>query len=57
MRHLSQSRRILLAAVVFVDVVGYTRMMERDEQGTHERWMTLRSNEVAPVVRTVFPLR
>jgi len=41
----------LRAAVAFIDVVGYTRMMERDEQGTHRRWMTIRSDVIEPGVQ------
>jgi adenylate cyclase len=42
------SRR--LATVVFVDVVGYTKLMELDEAGTHQRWMALRQGEIEPRV-------
>ena len=38
------------AAVVFIDVVGYTRVMELDEQGTHRRWMSIRSDVIGPGV-------
>ena len=31
-----------LVAVVAADVVGYSRLMERDEAGTHERLRKLR---------------
>jgi adenylate cyclase len=40
-----------LAAVVFIDVVGYTKLMEFDEVGTHQRWMTLRQSEIEPRVK------
>ena len=40
-----------LAAVVFIDIVGYSKLMERDEQRTHERWMSLRLNVVEPRVK------
>jgi class 3 adenylate cyclase/TolB-like protein len=39
-----------LAAVLAVDVVGYTRLMEADERGTHGRLMNLRSSILQPVV-------
>jgi adenylate cyclase len=39
-----------LAAVAFIDVVGYSRLMERDEGGTHRHWMALRSEIVEPMV-------
>ena len=44
------SRR--LAAVVFIDVVGYTKLMELDEAGTHQRWMGLRQREIEPRVKS-----
>ena len=37
-----------LAAIAFLDVVNYTRLMERDEQGTHRRWMSLRTQCIEP---------
>ena len=36
------------AAVVFIDVVGYTRLMELDEEGTYQNWMALRSDVIEP---------
>ena len=36
--------------MVFIDVVGYTKLMELDEAGTHQRWMTLRQSEIEPRV-------
>lgn len=39
------------AAVMFLDVVGYSRLMERDEQGTHRRWVAIRSDIIAPSLR------
>jgi adenylate cyclase len=42
------SRR--LAAIVVVDVVGYTRLMERDEDGTHALLQELRAELVEPKV-------
>ncbi len=42
------SRR--LAAVLFLDVVGYTKRMEQDERGTHQRWMALRAEVIEPRV-------
>jgi adenylate cyclase len=44
----SGERRI--AAVVAADVVGYTRLMEADEAGTHARLMRLRSSVVLPAI-------
>ena len=38
------SRR--LAAIVVADVVGYTRLMERDEAGTHARLKEIREQVV-----------
>jgi adenylate cyclase len=40
-----------LVAVAVIDVVGYTRLMEQDEQGTHARWMELSKNLIVPKVR------
>jgi adenylate cyclase len=42
----SVSRR--LAAIVVADVVGYTRLMERDEAGTHARLKEIRAQVVDP---------
>jgi adenylate cyclase len=39
-----------LAAVVFLDVAGYTRLMEQDEEGTHRRWMAMRAASGAGVL-------
>jgi class 3 adenylate cyclase/TolB-like protein len=39
-----------LASVLMVDVVGYTRLMELDERGTHGRLMNLRFSVLQPVV-------
>ncbi|MEQ8332023.1 tetratricopeptide repeat protein [Nisaea sp.] len=38
------------AAVLFIDVVGYSAMMEADENATHARWMGARRNIVAPAL-------
>ena len=38
------------AAVSFIDVVGYSRLMERDQPGTHRRWMSMRGNVIEPRV-------
>jgi adenylate cyclase len=38
------------AATVFIDVVGYSRLMGADEEGTHKRWMSLRADVVEPRV-------
>ena len=37
-----------LAAIVVADVVGYTRLMERDEAGTHARLREIRTQIVDP---------
>ena len=42
----SVSRR--LAAIVVADVVGYSRLMERDEAGTHARLKEIRAQVVDP---------
>ena len=39
-----------LVAVVVADVVGYSRLMERDEAGTHERLRTLRDELIDPKI-------
>jgi class 3 adenylate cyclase/tetratricopeptide (TPR) repeat protein len=39
-----------VAAFVFVDIVGYSRLMGRDQAGTHRRWMALRSDVIEPHV-------
>jgi adenylate cyclase len=39
-----------LVAVVFADVAGYSRLMERDEAGTHERLRTLHAELIAPKI-------
>ncbi len=36
------------AAVVFIEVVGYTRLLELDEEGTYQNWMALRSDVIEP---------
>src|SRR5262249_3485368 len=38
------------AATVFIDVVGYSRLMGRDEAGTHRRWMSMRADVIEPRV-------
>ena len=42
------SRR--LVAVVVADVVGYSRMMERDEGGTHQRLRALNDDLISPKI-------
>src|SRR5215831_11421662 len=37
-----------LAAIVIADVAGYTRLMERDETGTHARLRELRRDVLDP---------
>lgn len=39
-----------LAAVLAADVVGYTRLMETDEEGTHQRLMHLRDTVLEPTL-------
>jgi adenylate cyclase len=48
MERASVNRR--LAAIVVADVVGYTRLMERDEDGTHSLLLKLRAELVEPKV-------
>jgi class 3 adenylate cyclase/Tfp pilus assembly protein PilF len=38
------------AATVFIDVVGYSRLMGSDEAGTHQRWMSMRNDVIEPRV-------
>jgi class 3 adenylate cyclase/Tfp pilus assembly protein PilF len=38
------------AAAVFIDVVGYSRLMGGDEEGTHRRWMSMRTDVIEPRV-------
>jgi adenylate cyclase len=40
------SRR--LAAIAFVDVVGYSMLMGQDETGTHNRWMKILAEIIRP---------
>src|SRR3954447_11081235 len=37
-----------LAAIAFVDIVGYSILMGRDETRTHERWMTILNRIIHP---------
>lgn len=39
-----------LAAVLIADVAGYSRLMERDESGTHERLLQIRREVTDPAV-------
>ena len=39
-----------LASVLMVDVVGYTRLMEADERGTHGRLMNFRFSILQPIM-------
>lgn len=39
-----------LAAIVIADVVGYTRLMERDDTGTFARLRTIRDEVVDPAI-------
>jgi adenylate cyclase len=40
-----------LAAILAADVVGYSRLMRADEEGTHERFMTHRRELLDPKIR------
>ena len=40
-----------LAAVMVIDVVGYTRLMSADESGTHFRLKTHRTDRIEPAIR------
>jgi adenylate cyclase len=40
-----------LAAVLAADVVGYSRLMTADEEGTHRRLVTYRREVIEPIVR------
>jgi TolB-like protein/class 3 adenylate cyclase/tetratricopeptide (TPR) repeat protein len=40
-----------MASVIAADVVGYSRLMQLDEQGTHARFMRLRSEAIDPLIR------
>ncbi|MEN3385328.1 MAG: adenylate cyclase [Hyphomicrobiales bacterium] len=40
-----------LAAIAFVDIVGYSILMARDETRTHQRWMTILNEVIRPQVR------
>ncbi len=37
-----------LAAIAFVDIVGYSILMARDETRTHQRWMDILDNIIRP---------
>src|SRR5882762_8683165 len=37
-----------LAAIAFVDIVGYSILMARDETRTHQRWMSILDNIIRP---------
>ena len=39
-----------LAAIVIADVVGYTRLMERDDTGTYARVRLIRDEVVDPAI-------
>src|SRR5215469_2182977 len=47
--HLRLERR--LAAILAADVVGYSRLMSADEEGTHFRLLAYRREVIAPRVR------
>jgi class 3 adenylate cyclase/TolB-like protein/Tfp pilus assembly protein PilF len=44
----AEERRLL--AVVFVDVVGFSSLVEQDEAGTHRQWSQIRREVIAPQV-------
>ena len=46
---MNQTRR--LAAILAADVAGYSRLMEADEEGTHERLQTHLRELVDPKIR------
>src|ERR1043165_9194119 len=37
-----------LAAIAFVDIVGYSILMARDETRTHQRWMAILDEVIRP---------
>lgn len=37
-----------LAAIAFVDIVGYSILMARDETATHQRWMSILNEVIRP---------
>ncbi|MEA2872447.1 MAG: adenylate cyclase [Hyphomicrobiales bacterium] len=37
-----------LAAIAFIDIVGYSILMARDETRTHQRWMAILDNIIRP---------
>ncbi len=41
-----------LAAIAVLDVVGYSRLMDLDEEGTHARWMRMCADLISPKVRS-----
>ena len=38
-----------LAAIAFIDIVGYSILMARDETRTHQRWMAVLDEIVNPL--------
>jgi adenylate cyclase len=40
-----------LAAIFFIDVVGYCRLMGQDEVTTHQSWMAMRTQVIVPAAR------
>ena len=46
----AESRK--LAAILFADIVGYSRLVEADEEGTLARLRTLRSSLIDPTIAT-----
>ncbi|MFO0273547.1 MAG: adenylate/guanylate cyclase domain-containing protein, partial [Betaproteobacteria bacterium] len=46
--HPAPTRR--LAAIFLADIAGYSRLMERDEQGTHQRLRALRAEVTDPAI-------
>lgn len=45
-----QSIQRRLVAIIAADVAGYTRLMEKDEDGTLSAWQTVRSDTIDPVI-------
>jgi len=45
-----QSTQRRLVAVLIADIAGYTRLMERDTDGTVAAWQTARQEVIKPVI-------
>ena len=46
----SPRRERRLAAIAFLDVVGYSKLIAADEEGTLDRWIELRTQVIEPLV-------